>query len=229
MPEPVKIRDVVRGSLVHEKMGDPEFRKKVLEHIAQKFKITRIKDRYKEPTEYGYKDVLVNVEGAEGLEHEIQLHEPRNFNLREKTHDQYVRLKKVKKEGDKDKEKSIHADLKDRFRDASKRPITVALLDDHKYGIDQVKSIYKGEKYDFHYFDSFRKLREHGKHWNVVYLDYDLGKGKPTGLDVLPQVKDMADRVVGFSDQEKHDQMMKTAGADDFVLKIDKHTTVDKK
>ena len=221
MPNQRKIRDVVRGSIIDERMHDPAFRDKVIGNIKKKFEVTRIKDRYAKPLPYNYKDVLLNVKGENGMEHEIQLHHPNNFNLREKTHPAYARVKIAKKEGDKKKVEKIENNLAKHFDKAHKKPTTVALIDDHANQVyKQVLAIYKGTPIEFKKFPSYKDFRKYGKRFNVIFLDYDLGLHKPTGLDVLPSVKKMSDRVVGFSDNEQHDELMKSAGSDDFVLKV---------
>jgi hypothetical protein len=67
------MRDLVRGSLVVENIAEV---KTALDALKRDFEVTRIKDRFTNPTESGYRDMLVNVRLPNGSEAEVQIHIP---------------------------------------------------------------------------------------------------------------------------------------------------------
>lgn len=68
-----RMRDLVRGSLIVDKIADVQ---KALKALSERFEVTRVKDRFTNPTPSGYRDMLVNVRLPGGLEGEVQIHVP---------------------------------------------------------------------------------------------------------------------------------------------------------
>lgn len=63
----------------------------------------------------------------------------------------------------------------------------IAFIDDKDYGIPQVlSSIPKWMKYNFHYFDSYKKALN--KHYDIVLLDYYLDKDFCTWEDIVEKL-----------------------------------------
>ena len=214
------VRDVIRGSLVHEQMSDPAFRQKVIASIGKKFPITRTKDRFSEPLPNGHKSLLVNVKLPNGMEGEIQGHTPQTWQATHDMHPQYEQLKKAKQSGDTEATDALTASMKTAHDKAHSRPLQVCLLDDHapQY-LPQAKKLFNTQNAKVMGFKTPAALLSSGVKPDITLLDWDLGKGRPTGLDVLPKVKSISHKVVGFSDNLQHDKIMRDAGADDFILK----------
>ncbi|MDJ0696921.1 hypothetical protein [Mastigocoleus sp. MO_188.B34] len=66
-----QVKDVLRASIIYEKFEQVELG---LKELQQEGKIVALKDRFKNPTESGYRDILLNVETENGIVAEIQLH-----------------------------------------------------------------------------------------------------------------------------------------------------------
>lgn len=90
---PANMRDLVRGSLVVDKVSDVPA---ALAKIRENYEITktdsgkeRIKDRFASPTPSGYRDMLVNVKLPNGGEGEIQIHIPEMISAKKVGHKVY--------------------------------------------------------------------------------------------------------------------------------------------
>lgn len=88
-----RMRDLVRGSIIVRSMADVPA---AVAAIRQKFEVARdslgeerFKDRFKEPLETGYSDILMNVIRKDGGVAEIQVHVPEMFAAKEAGHKLY--------------------------------------------------------------------------------------------------------------------------------------------
>ena len=70
---PAEMKDLVRGSVIVKSLADVP---KALEAIKGKFDVARVKDRFANPMDTGYQDMLINVRLPSGIMGEIQVHVP---------------------------------------------------------------------------------------------------------------------------------------------------------
>ncbi|MFN3201564.1 MAG: RelA/SpoT domain-containing protein [Bradymonadia bacterium] len=66
-----RLTDLARTSIIYENIQDVY---RGLEQIQGQFEITKLKDRFSNPTDQGYRDILLNVRMSNGHVVEIQLH-----------------------------------------------------------------------------------------------------------------------------------------------------------
>lgn len=97
--------------------------------------------------------------------------------------------------------------------------MTIALIDDHSYGLDQIRALHTGEEYRLSYFETFREFASSGEHFDVVYLDYYLEKDGLTGADVIEEVQRQSKKIIGFSSVWRKSQELKRLGADEAMVK----------
>ncbi|MBI5414155.1 hypothetical protein HZA38_01425 [Candidatus Peregrinibacteria bacterium] len=95
----------------------------------------------------------------------------------------------------------------------------IALIDDKKYGMDQIEELYTNEEHTLKYFSSFREFSESGEKFDVVYLDYYLENDGTTGDQILSEVKLRAKKVVAFSSVPRCGRLLKELGADEALVK----------
>ncbi|MFN3201566.1 MAG: hypothetical protein ACE366_24400 [Bradymonadia bacterium] len=66
-----RLTDLARTSIIYESLDDVY---RGLEQIQGRFEVTKLKDRFANPTDQGYRDILLNVRMSNGHVVEIQLH-----------------------------------------------------------------------------------------------------------------------------------------------------------
>jgi hypothetical protein len=97
--------------------------------------------------------------------------------------------------------------------------LRIALIDDRKFGMHQIREIHDGENICLEYFETFKSFKESGKVFDVAYLDFHLKKDKITSDTVLDEVKEQARKVVGFSVNPMKSEKLKKLGADEAIWK----------
>jgi len=97
--------------------------------------------------------------------------------------------------------------------------LKIALLDDKKYGLNQIKEIHEGENFKLFYFSTFQEFKKNSNIFDIVYLDYFLEKDGLTGAEVLPFVKSKTKKVIGFSSVLSRSKELKQLGADNAIVK----------
>lgn len=97
--------------------------------------------------------------------------------------------------------------------------LRIALIDDRKFGMKQIRNMHNGDNICLEYFETFKSFQESGKVFDVVYLDYHLKKDKITSDTVLDEVRKQSKKIVGFSVNPVMSKKLEKLGADDAIWK----------
>lgn len=85
-PQPDQIRDLLRATIV---VNSPDQVAEAIDAVAQRFEVVRVKNRFTDPLPTGYRDALINVRTAEGVEAEIQVNVPEMLVAKDSGHKLY--------------------------------------------------------------------------------------------------------------------------------------------
>lgn len=97
--------------------------------------------------------------------------------------------------------------------------LKIALIDDQSYGILQIHELHEGDDYEFTYFETFKEFKGDSRIWDIVYLDYYLDKDGLKGGDIVSEVREQANKIIGFSSVKSKNEEIIQAGAEEGIQK----------